>query len=99
MSVFQRLMSKYIVVGAPFSIQCNNDIKDYIYSHINPPFEEPFDLAEEHILSVLFDAWSTLLSKDIVTFEKVHYLNISFTLVLIFLFCYDQAPLGVCIAV
>ena len=64
-------MSKYIVVGAPFSIQCNNDIKDYIYSHINPPFEELFDLAEEHILSVLFDAWSTLLSKDIVTFEKV----------------------------
>ena len=64
-------MSKYVVVGAPFSIQCNSDIRDYVYKHISPPFEELFDLAEEHVLTVLFDAWSTMLASDVVTFEKV----------------------------
>ena len=60
-----------MVLGASKSIQCSTGIKDNIYYKLDPPFEELFDEAEEYVLSILFDAWTQMLSTDITTFSKV----------------------------
>ena len=40
-------------------------------SHIDPPYEDLFDEAEEYALEVLFEAWSQMMVCDISTFDKV----------------------------
>ena len=65
------LYANHLVVGAPFSIQCEPSVRDKVFQKIDPPYEELFDPVEEYVLSVLYEAWTYSLSEDIATFDKV----------------------------
>jgi hypothetical protein len=67
----QNLFSLFIVPGAPKSIRCCPEIQNDIGAHLDPPFEELFDEAEEYILTILFEAWSQIVSLDQNTVDKV----------------------------
>ena len=69
--VFQHLYATYIAQGAPRTISCSSSIQNDIHYRLDPPYEELFDLAEEYVLTVLFDAWTQTLSIDLTTFDKV----------------------------
>ena len=68
---FQFIHAQFIVEAAPHGIRCSKDIRLEIQHHLNPPFEELFDPAEEYILEVLFEAWSQMIMVDLSTFDKV----------------------------
>ena len=57
--------------GAPQSVGCSQIISDDIHRKLDPPFEELFDAAEEHVLGLLYDAWIHSLSCDMGLFSKV----------------------------
>ena len=69
--LLQAIHSQYIVVGAIHPICCSYEVAMDIYSHLDPPFEELFDEAEEHAISVLYEAWHMMLLTDQKTYNKV----------------------------
>lgn len=42
-----------------------------IYQKIDPAFEDLFDPAEEHILTVLLEPWMKMVEEDKYTYRKV----------------------------
>lgn len=60
------------MVGAIHPICCSYEVAMDIYSHLDPPFEELFDEAEEHAISVLYEAWHMMLLTDQKTYNKVY---------------------------
>ena len=60
-----------MVDSAPASILCKPYIQEYVYDHLDPPFEELFDGVEEYALEVLYEAWSEMLMSDMTVFNKV----------------------------
>ena len=69
--MLQGIHSQYIVVGAFHPICCSPEIASDIYCHLDPPFEELFDEAEEHAIEVLYEAWQLMLDTDQKTYNKV----------------------------
>lgn len=45
--------------------------KNMIYQKIDPAFEDLFDLAEEHILTILQEPWMKMVEEDKYTYSKV----------------------------
>ena len=63
------------MVGAFHPIGCSDEVARDIYSHLEPPFEELFDEAEEHAIAVLYEAWQIMLDTDQRTYNKVKILG------------------------
>ena len=57
--------------GATDSIACSAAIQQAISSTMLPPFEDLFDLAEEHTLKCLLTRWIEMSSNDSDMFRKV----------------------------
>ncbi|KAI2654814.1 Regulator of G-protein signaling 22 [Labeo rohita] len=58
----QLLYASYLSSGAQMSIGLNEEDRRAVLLRLSPPFEDLFDRAEEHALSVLLEPW-TLLSE------------------------------------
>ena len=69
----QVIHSQYLAVGSPHFIRCSAEICRDVYNHLDPPFEELYDEAEEHAITVLFEAWIQMLDTDQKTYNKVLY--------------------------
>ncbi|NWR72997.1 RGS22 protein, partial [Centropus unirufus] len=67
----QFLYATYIAPSASMNIGLPQSKKNMIYQKIDPAFEDLFDLAEEHILTVLLEAWKKMVESDKYTFGKV----------------------------
>ena len=52
------------------------EIRRRVYQCLSPPFEELFDGVEEHILSLLLEPWTLLLSRDTHSYQRVGSLHI-----------------------
>ncbi|KAL4236453.1 GTPase activator [Mactra antiquata] len=70
------IFSKYIVVRAPCHIGVGDELACEIRSHINPPFEELFDDAEEHAITVVYEAWQEMWEVDQKTYNKVELIEV-----------------------
>ncbi|XP_053393937.1 regulator of G-protein signaling 22-like isoform X3 [Mercenaria mercenaria] len=68
--------SKYIVVGAKHHLGLGDEIAQEIRSHLIPPFEELFDDAEEHAITVLYEAWQEMWEMDQKTYHKVELIEV-----------------------
>ena len=60
----QELHSTFIVEGASFSIQCPPEVRRVVQRSLWPAFEELFDAAEEHALSVLVGRWRKMVEEE-----------------------------------
>ncbi|XP_060585737.1 regulator of G-protein signaling 22-like isoform X3 [Ruditapes philippinarum] len=70
------IFSKYIVVGARHHIGVGHGVEQEIRSHLIPPFEELFDEAEEHSLTVIYEAWQEMWETDQKTYNKVELIEV-----------------------
>ncbi|CAN8183799.1 unnamed protein product [Coccothraustes coccothraustes] len=67
----QFLYATYIAPSASMDTGLNQNKKNMIYHKIDPAFEDLFDPAEEHILSVLLEPWMKMVEEDKYTYRKV----------------------------
>ncbi|NXN77744.1 RGS22 protein, partial [Bombycilla garrulus] len=67
----QFLYATYIAPSASMDIGLHQDTKNMIYQKIDPAFEDLFDPAEEHILSILLEPWMRMVEADKCTYRKV----------------------------
>ncbi|KAI4898135.1 hypothetical protein NFI96_015399, partial [Prochilodus magdalenae] len=67
----QLLYATYVCSAAGSSVGVEEQCRQDIFTHLIPPYEELFDEAEEHILSLLLEPWTTLTHQDMRTFHKV----------------------------
>ncbi|WAR24165.1 RGS22-like protein [Mya arenaria] len=64
------IYSKYITVGAQRHIGLDGEACKDIRAHLDPPFEELFDAAEEHAIMVVHQAWQEMWENDQKTYHK-----------------------------
>ncbi|XP_068040040.1 regulator of G-protein signaling 22 isoform X2 [Anomalospiza imberbis] len=67
----QFLYATYIAPSASMDTGLHQNKKNTIYHKIDPAFEDLFDPAEEHILSVLLEPWVKMVEEDKYTYRKV----------------------------
>ncbi|XP_067146115.1 regulator of G-protein signaling 22 [Apteryx mantelli] len=67
----QFLYANYIAPSASMDIGLRQNKKYEIYKKIDPAFEDLFDPAEEHILTLLLEPWMKMAEADKCTYEKV----------------------------
>ncbi|XP_070556314.1 regulator of G-protein signaling 22-like isoform X2 [Ptychodera flava] len=67
----QNIHSKYIVEGCRYPINVDPDVRRQIYREMDPPFEELFDSAEEHVLQTLVVPWSEMVGADKTEYRKI----------------------------
>ncbi|XP_056340568.1 regulator of G-protein signaling 22 isoform X2 [Oenanthe melanoleuca] len=67
----QFLYATYIAPSASMDSGLHQDKKNMIYQKIDPAFEDLFDLAEEHILTILLEPWVKMVEADKYTYRKV----------------------------
>ncbi|XP_066190229.1 regulator of G-protein signaling 22 [Sylvia atricapilla] len=67
----QFLYATYIAPSANMDIGLHQNKKNMIYHKIDPAFEDLFDPAEEHILSILLEPWMKMAEADKYTYRKV----------------------------
>ncbi|XP_064248958.1 regulator of G-protein signaling 22 isoform X3 [Passer domesticus] len=67
----QFLYATYIAPSASMDTGLHQNKKNMIYHKIDPAFEDLFDLAEEHILTVLLEPWMKMVEEDKYTYRKV----------------------------
>ncbi|NXY68154.1 RGS22 protein, partial [Glareola pratincola] len=67
----QFLYATYIAPSASMDIGLHQSKKNIIYQKIDPAFEDLFDPAEEHILTVLLEPWTKMVEADKHTYGKV----------------------------
>uniref|UniRef100_A0A803T480 Regulator of G protein signaling 22 n=1 Tax=Anolis carolinensis TaxID=28377 RepID=A0A803T480_ANOCA len=67
----QFLYANYIAPSATMDIGLQQATKTEIYSKIEPPFEDLFDSAEEHILTLLLVPWMKMVEQDRGIYRKV----------------------------
>ncbi|KAJ8288377.1 hypothetical protein COCON_G00010360 [Conger conger] len=67
----QLLYSVYLSPGARMTVGVDEESRREVQACLTPPFEELFDLAEEHVLTLLFDPWTMMTARDRATYEKV----------------------------
>ena len=65
------IFSKYIISGSPNDIKCDDDLQQDIYKQLDPPYEELFDLAEEHALKILAEPWKAIGTEESVDYQEV----------------------------
>ncbi|NXD92604.1 RGS22 protein, partial [Chaetorhynchus papuensis] len=67
----QFLYATYIAPSASMDIELHQNKKNMIYQKIDPAFEDLFDPAEEHILTILLEPWMKMVEADKHTYRKV----------------------------
>ncbi|XP_048881920.1 regulator of G-protein signaling 22 isoform X2 [Brienomyrus brachyistius] len=67
----QFLYSTYLCSKAQMSIGAGEDCRRLVYAGLSPPFEELFDQAEEHVLTVLREPWRLLVAEEACAFKRV----------------------------
>ncbi|NXH50290.1 RGS22 protein, partial [Dicaeum eximium] len=67
----QFLYATYIAPSASMDTELHQSKKNMIYHKIDPAFEDLFDPAEEHILTILLDPWMKMVEEDKCTYRKV----------------------------
>ncbi|XP_019144582.1 regulator of G-protein signaling 22 [Corvus cornix cornix] len=67
----QFLYATYIAPSASMDIELHQNKKNMIYQKTDPAFEDLFDPAEEHILTILLEPWMKMVEADIYTYRKV----------------------------
>ncbi|XP_049902589.1 regulator of G-protein signaling 22 [Epinephelus moara] len=67
----QLLYSTYLFSSAKRTISVDEDIRREVYDQLMPAFEELFDKVEEHVLNILLEPWTLLVSRDKESFQKV----------------------------
>ncbi|XP_062987389.1 regulator of G-protein signaling 22 [Elgaria multicarinata webbii] len=67
----QFLYANYIAPSAAMDIGLQQSTKNVIHHQIDPPFEDLFDPAEEHILTLLLVPWMKMVEQDRDTYGKV----------------------------
>uniref|UniRef100_W5MU47 Regulator of G protein signaling 22 n=1 Tax=Lepisosteus oculatus TaxID=7918 RepID=W5MU47_LEPOC len=65
------LYSTYICFGAPEDTGVSGDSRRQICARLDPPFEELFDPAEEHVLTLLLEPWTRMTTCDMAAYHKV----------------------------
>ena len=59
--------------GGVSSVGCSTDVATGVNERLWPPYEDLFDVAEEHCLTMLLEQWAVLCSMDMETFERVRH--------------------------
>ncbi|KAL2084787.1 hypothetical protein ACEWY4_020305 [Coilia grayii] len=67
----QVLYSTYLCSVSQESIGVSEECRRQVFARLTPPFEELFDEAEEHALTLLLEPWTLLTSQDSDTYEQV----------------------------
>ncbi|NXA74214.1 RGS22 protein, partial [Thryothorus ludovicianus] len=67
----QFLYATYIAPSANMDVGLHQNKKNMIYYKIDPAFEDLFDPAEEHILTILLEPWMKMVEADKYTYRKV----------------------------
>uniref|UniRef100_A0A8C9U6C8 Regulator of G protein signaling 22 n=1 Tax=Serinus canaria TaxID=9135 RepID=A0A8C9U6C8_SERCA len=67
----QFLYATYIAPSASMDTGLHQNKKNMIYHKIDPAFEDLFDPAEEHILTVLLEPWMKMVEEDKYAYRKV----------------------------
>ncbi|XP_066547152.1 regulator of G-protein signaling 22 isoform X2 [Amia ocellicauda] len=67
----QLLYSTYVCHGAPLDTGVDLGSRRQIYDQLTPAFEELFDPAEEHVLSLLLEPWTQMTACERAAYEKV----------------------------
>ncbi|XP_062394524.1 regulator of G-protein signaling 22 [Sardina pilchardus] len=67
----QVLYSTYLCSASQESIGVGEECRRQVFERLTPPFEELFDGAEEHTLSLLLEPWTLLTSQDTDIYEQV----------------------------
>ena len=53
----------------------SEECRRQVFARLTPPFEELFDSAEEHTLTLLLEPWTLLTSQDTQIYEQVRSLS------------------------
>ncbi|KAM6909718.1 regulator of G-protein signaling 22 [Xenentodon cancila] len=67
----QILYSTYICSFARRSVDMDEELRTQVYDRLLPAFEELFDRVEEHVLNVLLEPWTLLVSRDKESFRQL----------------------------
>ncbi|KAM7071564.1 regulator of G-protein signaling 22 [Acridotheres tristis] len=67
----QFLYATYIAPSASMDTGLHQNKKNMIYNKIDPAFEDLFDPAEEHILTILLEPWMKMVEADKYPYRKV----------------------------
>ncbi|XP_031431776.1 regulator of G-protein signaling 22, partial [Clupea harengus] len=67
----QVLYSTYLCSTSQESISVSEECRRQVFARLTPPFEELFDSAEEHTLTLLLEPWTLLTSQDTQIYEQV----------------------------
>ncbi|KAF7650882.1 hypothetical protein LDENG_00119300 [Lucifuga dentata] len=67
----QLLYFTYLCSSARRSVGVDEEVRKEVYDQLVPAFEEVFDVVEEHILYVLLEPWTLLLSRDKESYQQV----------------------------
>ena len=65
------MYGRYIFEGNPNWISCTSDVAMAVFERLWPAFEDLFDEAEDHALSVLLVQWRELCQLEYQSFENV----------------------------
>ncbi|XP_066929473.1 regulator of G-protein signaling 22-like [Clytia hemisphaerica] len=64
--------AKYVGISNSGDLQFPDHIKDNIRKKIDPPYEDLFDEAEQHVLTILVAPWLNLILKERQQFQTLH---------------------------
>ncbi|XP_056901429.1 regulator of G-protein signaling 22 isoform X2 [Takifugu flavidus] len=67
----QLLYSTYLLSSARRTIGVDEEISTEVHRQMMPAFEELFDEVEQHVLNILLEPWTRLVTKDKESFQKV----------------------------
>lgn len=67
----QYMLSTFLLATAPQQILCTSSVVADINARLSTLSEHLFDAAEEHVLTVLLNAWADACANDFAVFRKV----------------------------
>ncbi|XP_030638967.1 regulator of G-protein signaling 22 [Chanos chanos] len=67
----QLLYSTYLCSAGQMNIRMDEESRSQILAHLSTPFEELFDQAEEHALTLLLEPWTHLMNRDREMYDRV----------------------------
>ncbi|CAL8286951.1 unnamed protein product [Merluccius merluccius] len=66
----QLLYSRFLSGSARDSVGAGEDRRQGVYQRLRPAFEELFDRVEEHVLHLLLEPWTLLVSRDTRSYQR-----------------------------
>ncbi|KAK7930671.1 hypothetical protein WMY93_007066 [Mugilogobius chulae] len=67
----QFLFATFLCNSARRSLSIHEDTRRKVYNRLMPAFDELFDDIEEHVLNILLEPWSILVSRDEESYQQV----------------------------